>query len=175
MPHELLDSQVFFEGRIFTLVRQTYRLPDGRTRAYELVRHHGAVTLVPVDPQGRILFVRQYRVGAESELLELPAGVLHAGEDPAEGAARELREETGMAAGVLTRLGDFYMAPGYSSEHMVVYLAEQLTPDPLPQDDDEFLDLVAVPVAEALRMAREGDLRDGKSLAALLMAQSRLG
>jgi ADP-ribose pyrophosphatase len=120
------------------------------------------------------LFVKQYRIGVGEELLELPAGVLNDGEDPQTCAAREIREETGMAAGKLELLGDFYLAPGYSSEHMYIFLASALYPSPLEQDADEFLQLVTIPAEQAVEMAQNGGLRDAKSLAALMLAQRRL-
>ena len=163
-----------YSGRAFDVEIVTMQLPDGKIRNYDLVQHRGAVTIVPVDQAGNILFVRQYRLGAEMELLELPAGLLNPAEPPAEAAAREVREETGMAAGKMQLLGDFYMVPGYSTEHMFVYLATDLRPDPLDQDDDEFLELIAIPAAEAFRMAGSGEIHDGKSLAALMMVQSYL-
>jgi ADP-ribose pyrophosphatase len=175
MLHQLLQRNVVFTGRVFNVAQCQYRLPDGRVQSYDLVEHLPAITLVPVDAQGRVIFVRQYRIGAAADLLELPAGVLKVGEDPLEGAARELREETGMASAALTRLGGFYMSPGYSSEYMHVFLAEELQPDPLPMDDDEFLEITYLPSGEALRMARSGELLDGKSIVALMMAERHLG
>lgn len=169
-----LKREKIYTGRAFDVEIVTMQLPDGKVRTYDLVQHRGAVTIVPIDPAGNILFVRQYRIGAEQELLELPAGLLNSAEPPAEAAAREVREETGMAAAKMVLLGDFYMVPGYSTEHMFVYLATDLHPDPLDQDDDEFLELVAIPTAEAFRMVNSGEFHDGKSLAALMMVQSYL-
>lgn len=174
MPYELLDRKIIYSGRVFDVASRTVRLPDGRAQAYDIVEHNGAVTILPLDADGSIVFIRQYRVGAESQLLELPAGVLHDGEDPALGAAREIREETGFSADRLTRLGGFYMAPGYSTEYMHVFLATGLQPDPLPQDDDEFLQSERIPAAQALGMARRGEIHDGKTLVALLLAESAL-
>ena len=174
MPFTTLNREIIYHGRAFNVEIVKMQLPDGKIRAYDLVEHKGAVTIVPVDDAGNILFVRQYRVGADQELLELPAGLLNQDEPHAEAAAREVREETGMAARQMTLLGDFYPAPGYSSEHMHVYLAPGLHPDPLDQDDDEFLELVSIPAAEAVNMARRGEIRDGKSLAALMMVESVL-
>jgi ADP-ribose pyrophosphatase len=136
-----------------------------------VVEHLGAVTVVPLDEEGMIHFVRQFRVAAQVSLLELPAGVLHEGEDPLEGAAREVREETGQAAAEMVLLGTFYMVPGYSSEKMTVYLATGLRADPLPMDDDEFLQAERIPAQTALEMARSGQIQDGKTLAALLLAE----
>jgi ADP-ribose pyrophosphatase len=171
MTHELLNRKVVYSGRAFEVAVHEYRLPDQRVRSYDVVEHLPAVTLVPVDADGNVIFVRQYRVGGQVDLLELPAGVLHEGEDPAEGAGREVREETGMAAGKLTRLGGFFMAPGYSSEYMHVFLATDLRPDPLPMDDDEFLEIEKIPVARAMEMARRGEFQDGKSIVSLTLAE----
>ncbi len=170
MPHQLIKRTAVYTGKAFTVAQHLMRLPDGRANTYDLVEHNNAVTILPLDAQGNILFVRQYRLGANGDLLELPAGVLHDDEDPALGAAREVREETGFAAAQLIPLGGFYMAPGYSTEYMHVFLATGLTPDPLPQDDDEFLQVETIPAARVLEMARNGELRDGKTLVSLLLA-----
>lgn len=168
-----LRRETIYTGRAFAVERVTFTLPDDRERTYDLVNHRGSVTVIPLDAGGRILFVTQYRLGAGAALLELPAGV-NDGEDPAECAAREIREETGMAAGKLQMLGSFYLAPGYSSEYMHIFLATDLYPDPLAADDDEFLTVSAIPAAEALAMARRGEIHDGKTLAALFLAEPYL-
>jgi len=170
MSHQLLNRTVVYTGKVFSVAQHEVRLPDGRPNAYDLVEHNNAVTILPLGEQGSIIFVRQYRLGAKGDLLELPAGVLHDGEDPALGASREVREETGFAAGQLTPLGGFFMAPGYSTEYMHVFLAAALTHDPLPQDDDEFLQVERIPAAQALDMARRGEFQDGKTLVALMLA-----
>ena len=174
MAFELLQRTVLHAGRVFTVAQHTLQLPNGKSQTYDLVEHEGAVTILPMDQAGNIWFVRQYRLGAGRHLLELPAGVLHAGEEPLEGAAREVREEIGMAAGNLKRLGGFYMAPGYSTEYMHVFLAGDLTPAPLPQDEDEFIERVSIPVTEALAMAQRGEIEDGKTLVALFLALPEL-
>ena len=122
-----------------------------------------------MDEQGNLLFVRQYRPAAGKELLELPAGTLDEGEAPEACARREVREEAGMAAGQLEALGGFYLAPGYSTEYMHVYLATELRPDPLEADADEFLSVELISLGAALKMARSGEILDAKSLAALLI------
>ena len=169
-----LQTENIYAGHAFSVERILMQLPNGKTRFYDLVRHAGAITIVPLDADGNILFVRQYRLGAAAELLELPAGVLNEGEDPAEAAAREIREETGMAAAKLIHLGNFYLAPGYSSEFMHVYLATGLSSSPLEQNDDEFLQVVSLPAAEALQRAHNGQIPDGKTLAALFLAEPYL-
>ncbi len=163
-------SEEVFRGKIFTVRRDWVRLPQGRTTALDIIVHHGAVTIVPLDEQGRLWFVRQYRHAAGETLLEFPAGTLEPGESAEACAAREIREEIGLAAGHLRLLGRFYLAPGYSTEYMRVFLATDLHPAPLPPDADEFLEPVALPVAQVLLRAREGAFQDAKTLAALMLA-----
>ena len=170
MGVEYIKSEEIYQGRVFGVRRDLVRLPDGRETYYEVVTHTGAVTLVPVDDQGNIWFVRQYRSGARDTLLELPAGTLEPDEDPDVCAYREVREEIGLAASRLEKIGEAYLAPGYSTEYMHYYLATGLYDSPLSGDDDEFLDKQAIPVGEVYRMAEQGLLRDTKTLAALLLA-----
>lgn len=171
MNFKITGSQTHYHGRAFNVEKVDLLLPDGRETTYDLVRHNDSVSIVPVDANGCILFVSQYRLGSEGPLLELPAGVDEDGESPETSAAREIREETGMAAGKLVRLGEYYLAPGYSSELMYAFLATDLTPAPLQSDPDEFLQVKAIPITQAYSMARRGEIKDSKSLAALLLAE----
>ncbi|MFN3741151.1 MAG: NUDIX hydrolase [Anaerolineales bacterium] len=170
----LLRSEILFRGRAFAIRRDTLLTPDGRETRFDIVEHHGSVVLIPLDDEGNILFVRQYRHAAGRDLLELPAGSLDEGEAPEDCAARELREETGYAAKAFEKVGEFYLAPGYSTEKMSVFVARDLFPAPLTADDDEFLDLVRMPLEQALRAAEEGRIPDAKSLAALYLARNKL-
>lgn len=174
MKYELIQSELIYPGRAFTVRRDRLRLPDGGESSLDVVDHVGSVVLLPLDDDGRLLFVRQYRHPTGLDLLELPAGMLEAGEAPEACARREVREETGMAAGRLVHAGGFYLAPGYSTEYMNVYIARDLHPDPLQPDADEFLQVEAIPLEEALRMAERGEIPDAKSLAALLLARPHL-
>src|SRR5450759_2632991 len=174
MPFELLKSEIVYPGRAFTIRRDTLRMPDAREASFDIVEHVGSVIILPLDADGQLLFVQQYRHAAGLDLLELPAGTLDKDESPEACATREVREETGMAAGKLEPLGGFYLAPGYSTEYMVAYLATDLRYDPLKADADEFLSVERLPVAEALAMCERGEIPDGKSLAALLLARRRL-
>jgi ADP-ribose pyrophosphatase len=171
---ELIKSESLLDGRAFKIRRDYLRTPDGRETKYEIVEHIGSVVLLPIDANDNLLFVRQYRHAAGNELLELPAGTREAGEDYESCAARELREETGMRAGALRKVGEFYLAPGYSTEFMQVFTARDLTPDPLPHDADEFLQVERIPLVTALNMAEEGKVPDAKSLAALFVARRSL-
>ena len=174
MPFELLRSEILLKGRAFAIRRDWMKTTDGRETKFDIIEHGGSVVIVPLDSDGNLLFVRQYRHATGQDLLELPAGTLEENEDPDVCAAREIREETGFAAGKLERLGQFYLAPGYSTEFMVVYLATDLTHDPLEADADEFLSVERIPFAQALEMARRGEMPDAKSLAALFLCQGQV-
>jgi ADP-ribose pyrophosphatase len=174
MPFEVLKSEVLMKGRAFCIRRDYLKTPDGRETKYDIIEHSGSVVIIPVDEKGNVLLVRQYRHATGGDLLELPAGTLDNAEDPEICAAREIREETGKAASKLTKLGEFYLAPGYSTEFMVVYLATGLSDNPLDADEDEFLSVESIPIAKAIQMAESGEIPDAKSLAALFMAKPSL-
>jgi ADP-ribose pyrophosphatase len=174
MPFELIQSEVLVQGRAFKVKRDTLKTPDGRETKLEIVEHGGSVVLLPVDADGNLLFVRQYRAAVGKDLLELPAGTREGDEPFEECAAREIREETGMEAGKLQKLGEFYLVPGYSTELMAAFLATNLKENPLDPDDDEFLDVERIPLKKAMEMAEHGGIQDGKTLAALLLAKSYL-
>ena len=174
MEPAILSRKTLMQLRPFDVERVHFRLPDGRERDYDLVQHVAAVTILPLDDLGQVHLVSQYRIGAEQELLELPAGVMDPGEQPEVTARRELREEIGKDCGELIPLGGFYMAAGYSSEYMHVFLALNLKDSPLEHDDDEFLTTVVLPLSEVMEMAQDGRLPDGKSLSTLLLARKEL-
>jgi len=174
MPFELIKSETLLQGRAFKVRRDILKTPKGEETKLEIVEHGGSVVVVPVDEDGNLLFVRQYRHPAERELLELPAGTRHEHEPFEECAAREIREETGMEAGQLQKLGDFYLAPGYSTELMAVFLATGLKHNPLDADFDEFLQLEKIPVRTASALLESGNVLDAKSLAAWLLAKPHL-
>lgn len=168
---KILNTETVCKAHVFDVEKIRIELPDGRQRWYDLVRHVPGVVLLPVTDKGNILFVRQFRLGCGKELLELPAGMTNEGEDPDPAAARELREETGYEAEDLVRLGGFYASPGYCSEYMYVYLARSLRWNPLPQDEDEFISNISIPVEEAYRAAENGEIEDSKTIGALMLAQ----
>jgi len=167
---ELIRSERVFQGRAFAVRVDQLRRADGETSRIDLVEHVGAVALLPLGQDGLIWLVRQYRHPAGKRLLELPAGTLEPGEPPEECARRECREEIGMAPGRLERLGGFYLAPGYSTEYLHVFLAADLQPSPLPGDEDEQLEIERLGLVQVLQRMRRGEIEDAKSLAALLLA-----
>jgi ADP-ribose pyrophosphatase len=174
MDFNQIGSETVYQGRAFDVRRDRLRTPTGQEVDLDIVEHVGAVTVIPLDDLGRIWFVRQYRHAAGTVLLELPAGTLEPGEEPLACAQREIREETGQAAKNFEKVGEFFLAPGYSTEYMHVYLATDLHPDPLPGDDDEFLSVVSYPVEQVFKMVLSGDLVDAKSLAALTLVAGRV-
>ena len=169
-----VDSKVVFEGRILTLRVDTVRLPNGRETTREIAEHSDSVCIVPIDDDGNVVLVRQFRKPVEMDLLEVPAGGIEEGEVSDEAVQRELQEEIGYTAGNLRHLSSFWLAPGWCTEYMHAYLATDLTPSSLVADDDEFITVVRVPLAESLRLVQEGQIRDAKSISALLMASQVL-
>ncbi len=175
MAIEVLSSEVVFEGKVFDVRIDRVRLANEHETRIDLVIHSGAVTLIPIGEDGSIWFVRQYRHATGGNLLELPAGTLEQGEDPASAAARECREEIGMAPGRLNNLGGFYLAPGYSNEYMYVFSATDLKPDPLSPDPDEVIEIEKLTVQEVMAQVKSGGFQDAKTLACLQLAESALG
>jgi ADP-ribose pyrophosphatase len=170
---EVVSSKQVFLGRAFSIRVDRVSVNGKPPMQWEVLEHTGGVAMVPIDEEGQVLMVRQYRHSVATELLELPAGTVHKGEDYAECAGRELQEEAGMAAAKLELIGEFFLAPGYSSELMRVYIATGLTPASLPQDEDEDISVERIPFDEAVRMVINGSIRDAKSVAGLLLAAQR--
>jgi ADP-ribose pyrophosphatase len=177
LRERLISSEVIRRSRILEFRIDTIETPDGRRSTRDIAAHPGAVAVVAIDPEDRVLLVRQWRHATGGPLLEIPAGTLDRHpdgsiEEPAIAAARELEEETGSRAGAWRHLGAFYTAPGFSSELMHLYLATDLTSahaDGLQPDEDERLELEPIPFADALVMAMRGELHDAKSMVGLLM------
>lgn len=170
-----VESQTIFEGKILKLRVDTVRLPNGRLATREVVEHSNSVCIVPVDEDNNVLLVRQYRKPTERQLLEVPAGGIE-GEEVSEAAVlRELQEEVGYTAANLRHLSSFWLAPGWCDEFMHSYLATGLTPSRLEADDDEFIDVVRLPLAQTPDLIASGEIQDVKSIAALLLAMRLLG
>ena len=174
MAFKVLESQILYKGRVFELRKEQVRLPDGTLSSLDIIMHPGAIGVLPVDSSGQIWFVRQYRHATKETIWELPAGTLEVGETPADCAQRELREEIGMGAHKLDEIGDFYLAPGYSSERIHVFLGVDLFPDSLTGDVDEQIDVDHMPVSAVYALVEQGQIRDAKSLAILFLARPYL-
>ncbi len=168
-----LERTTVYVGRKLSVHLDRVALEDGGEQTREIVEHVGSSVLVPVDGE-MVVFVRQYRHAVEDELLELPAGTLDSGEDFEAAARRELLEETGYRAAVLEPLGRYYPSPGYATEVMSFYLATGLAAGSAHPDEGEEIELVLVPVGEAVAMARAGGFRDLKTVAGLLLAADRM-
>lgn len=166
-------ENVIWAGSSWQFRLQQIALPDGQLIEKGIIDHPGSALLLPVQ-DGQVWMLRQYRLALNKTILELPAGTRHPDETWLDCAQRELREETGCRAAHFTSLGDIWLAPGLSNERMALYLVTDLTPDPLPADPDEAIELQRIPLAAAVRMAVDGELEDAKSIVALLRAQLRL-
>ncbi len=170
-----LDSEPVFEGALLKVRRDRVRLPDGAESMREYVRHPGAVVVLAVLPDGRLLFERQYRYPLRRAFLELPAGKIDAGEDLLGCACRELREETGYEADEWQYLGVMHPCIGYSDERIEIFLARGLSHVGDALDDGEFLEVLTLSVEEALEAAQDGRITDGKSIVALFRGFRALG
>lgn len=168
LREKIRSATPIYRGKLIDLDDVTVELPDGRPGKREIVRHPGAVAVVPLLDNGDVILVRQFRVAAEAILLEIPAGTLNPGEDPAPAAVRELQEEIGYRPGQMVPLAGEYTAPGYTTEFIQIYLATDLKPSQRDADDDEFLEVVRMPLHDAIRLIDAGEIKDGKTIIGLL-------
>ncbi len=169
-----IDGRTLFKGRILTLEVDRVRLPGGGESVREVIRHPGAAVMVPVTEAGEVLFVRQFRYATGELLLELPAGKLDPGEDPAECAARETAEETGFRPNSVEKMGEFYTAPGFCDELIRAFLVTDLVSAPEAEaDPDEVVEVVTLTVEAYGEMVANGEIRDAKTLAAMAMWMGR--
>jgi ADP-ribose pyrophosphatase len=171
---KIVGSQKIFEGRVFSVTVDT--VSEGEvTYQREVVHHHGSAVIVPVFDDGTVSLVKQYRHPAVRYLLEAPAGTLADGERPEIGAARELQEELGLVAARLEKLSEFFVSPGFCEEKMWVYLATELSEGKQLLDDDEIIEVVRLPIADALEMITSGEIQDAKTIIGLMLAAPRVG
>jgi ADP-ribose pyrophosphatase len=171
---DILDSRQLFTGPIFEIERDRIRDLDGSEIVRDVVRHPGGAGALPFFPDGRVALVRQYRHPARRDLLEIPAGRIEPGESPEWCARREVEQEIGFRVGRLTPLAAFYSTPGFCEELLSVFLATELSPGQQQLDHDERIEILYLPFEQALRMAREGEIEDSKTLIALLLAERHL-
>jgi len=167
---ELIESQSIFKGVVFDITRDRLREENGVEIIREIVRHPGGAGCLPLFDDGRIALVKQYRHPARRELLEIPAGKIEPGETPLDCAIREVEQEIGFRAGQIEKLAEFFSTPGFCEERLYVYLATDLKQSEQRLDHDEFVEVVYLPLAEAVGMAERGEIEDSKTIIALLLA-----
>jgi ADP-ribose pyrophosphatase len=165
---KVLSSKTIYRGRILKLRVDTVLTVDGRKSTREIVEHNPCIGVIPVDAEGNILLVNQYRSPVGKDLLEIPAGGIDKGEDPATAVIRETREETGFKPRKVTRLNGYYLSPGFCDEYMHLFLAEDLVPAPLSAEDTPGIEVVKVTAEQVPELILSGRIEDSKSVAGLL-------
>jgi ADP-ribose pyrophosphatase len=164
-----IASRCIFDGRALSLRVDTVINAEGQETTREIVEHQPCIAVVPVDANGDILLVRQYRKALEKELLEIPAGGIEPGEDPAQAVGRECQEEIGFRPGQIVKLGGFYSSPGFCTEYLHLFLASQLEPARLVADDTAGIEVVRIKPAQIKPLIASGEICDSKSVAGLLL------
>ncbi|MGM0419678.1 MAG: NUDIX hydrolase [Bacillota bacterium] len=167
LKEKVLSSELAYEGRLLSYRIDQVKLPDGNISEREIIEHPGGVTIIPVSPERKIVMVRQYRRAADKVLLELPAGKVDGEEDLSQCAYRELKEETGYRAGKLKELFSFYTTPGYSTERIHLFLAEDLTYGKQEPEPGEFIDIVKIYPERIPELIFGGDIIDSKTISGL--------
>ena len=169
------ESELIFDGKVVHLYRDIVTLPNGGESVREYVKHLGAVCVIPITDDGRVILERQYRYAVGETLIEIPAGKLdYAGEDPVSAALRELREETGAVPSELIPMGIYYGSPAIMGEKIYMYMARGLSFGKDDLDKDEFLEVFTLPLNEAVEMVLRGEISDGKTQTAILRAKMML-
>jgi ADP-ribose pyrophosphatase len=173
----LLSSRRLHTGRVLNLDLDTVRFPDGSVGELEMIRHPGASAVVPFvdDPVGTnpgVIMIRQFRHAADGYVWEIPAGRLDPGEAPEACARRELEEEAGVRAASLERLTTIFTTPGFTDERIHLFLATGLTDGTARREADEFVEVRELPWSDIMRLARQGEITDGKTLISLLLVEA---
>lgn len=171
LEEKQISSSEIFNGVAIHLFRDEILLPDGTKGVREIIRHPGAVCVLPVFDNGDVVFVNQFRYAFNKVTLEAPAGKLEKGEDPYEAALRELSEETGLQAAKLTHIGDMYTTPALIDEVIHLYIAEDLRQGEQHLDEDEFINTLTMPLDKAIEMVMNGEIKDSKTQTVLLKAE----
>lgn len=166
-----LSSQEIFNGVAIHLFKDEILLPNGHTGIREIIRHPGAVCVLPLTDDGDVIFVNQFRYALNKVTLEVPAGKLEKGEDPKEAALRELSEETGLTAKNIVHIGDLYTTPALIDEVIHMYIATDLTQGEQHLDYDEFVNTLKIPLSKAVDMVMNGEIKDSKTQTVILKAE----
>lgn len=169
-----ISSQSIYEGRIIKVKVDDVLLPNGHTAKREIVYHQGAVAVMPLTDDGKLIAVRQFRKPLERTIVEIPAGKLEPGEEPLACAVRELEEETGYTAQNMELLSSFYTSPGFADELLHVYVATGLAKGESRPDEDEFVDVLELTLDEAKELHKNGEIRDAKTVVALFAWENRV-
>ena len=170
LGEQTLRSDRIYNGKVINLRRDMVKLPIGKTAIREVVEHQGGVSIVAMPDDHTIVLVRQFRRPSMKMLLELPAGSLEEGESPEECASRELVEETGYRADSLVKIQKFFLAPGYSTEVMHIFMATGLSETDRRLDEEEDIEVIKVEFGEAVQMVMRGEIEDAKSICGILRA-----
>ena len=169
-----IDSKNLFTGKVIKLYLDNVMLPNKKIATREKVSHPGAVGIVPVNKESKLILVEQYRYPVESTLLEIPAGKLDKGEDPADCAGRELHEEIGATGGKLIHLASFYTSPGFSDEILHLYLATDFERKENKLDEDEFLHVYVMDLGDTVSLIKKGKIMDAKTIIGIFLARDYL-
>ena len=170
ITEKTLKTERIYEGKVINLRVDTVELPDKKYSKREIVEHPGAVGIIGVNNDGKVILVRQYRKAVDDFLLEIPAGKMEPREDPLECAKREFKEETGYSASSFYALSHCYTSPGFSNEKIYLFKAENLFKGVAEPDEDEYIEVVEIPFDQALEKIDKGEIRDSKTIIAILMA-----
>ena len=170
LEEKKLSSEEIFDGVAIHLFKDEILLPNGNKGIREVIRHPGAVCVLPVTEDGQVVFVNQFRYALNKVTLEVPAGKLEKGEDPMEAALRELSEETGLTANNIFSIGDLYTTPALIDEVIHMYIATDLIEGEQHLDEDEFVNTLKMPLNEAVDMVMNGEIKDSKTQTIILKA-----
>jgi ADP-ribose pyrophosphatase len=175
LVEKTIRKEKIFNGKVVQLYVEDVQLPNGKTSKREVIKHPGAVAIIPITKEGKLVLVRQYRKALERVLIEIPAGKLEKGEEPLATAQRELEEETGYRAQSMHHIVSFYTSPGFADELIHLYMAEGLEKleDAASLDEDEFVDILEVTLEEAMEMLEKREIYDAKTAYALQYLQLR--
>lgn len=170
-----IQRDLMYKGHIVNVYEDTMELPDGRTAKWDFIEHKGAAAIIPIDQDGKIIMVRQYRNAPEQYVLEIPAGGLNPGEDMKTCAARELEEETGFRSEKVEHLIDIYTTVGFCNERIAIYCAYDLLPSKQKLDEDEYVAIEKYTLEELVSLIYDGTIMDGKTISGILAYKNKLG